>query len=122
MSAELWAFVTSGPFLTLVTSVVVASLAYLGSARQHRASLDDVRDKAMRSAYDVGDQIRDELRADLKEAKEALRTEQKLFVERVTQLERALAAAERHIKVLERLRCPRKDCPTFNWSGDTAAT
>jgi hypothetical protein len=113
VSADLWAFLTSAPFLTLVGSIVAAVLAWLASSRQHRATIDEVREKALRGAYDMGDAIRDELRADLKEAKEALRSEQRTFIERVGTLERELAGAKRHIALLERLRCPRADCPVF---------
>ena len=115
MSAEIWSFLTSGPFLTLVAALATGWLSYVVSTRQARISLDDVREKALVSAYNVGDQIRDELRLDLKEAKDALRAEQREFVKQVSELRQELAAAKRHISILERLRCPREDCTVFRF-------
>lgn len=109
MSAELWAFLTSAPFLTLLGSVGVAVVGFFASRSTSRASMDEIRDKAMRTAYDVGDEIRDELRADLKEAKAEVRG----YIEKLATLERELAAAKRHIETVERMRCPRIDCPVF---------
>lgn len=110
---EVAATLTSTPFLTLAGAVVTAVGAYFVSRWQTRPSIEKAREDAIQSAYKMGDELRDELRDDLREAKAYARAVEVSFVERVNKLQTQLNATQAELRVVKRMRCPRKDCPVF---------
>lgn len=113
LEADVVATLTSTPALTLAGAIVTAVGAYFVSRWQTRPSIEKAREDAIQSAYKMGDDLRDELRLDLKEAKAYAKAVEVSFVERVNKLQNQLNATEAELRMVKRMRCPRPDCPVF---------